>query len=515
MPEYRFATGAAAIAISLAVVLLAFLINRFAPKKRRNIRRSVSLALLYLLAFGAAFALVLAKQDPVAHVAREAAELLGVLASVNIAAMIVFDIVLPAIGIEIATILTDIAIGAAYIVAILATMRRAGVDFSGLVATSALLTTITAFSLQGTLSNIVGGVALQLDNSVKVGDWIQLENGKQGKVREVRWRYTVIETRDWDTMVVPNSSLLAGNITILGKREGQPLQHRMWVYFNVDFRFSPTDVIKAVNDALDAAPIEGVAAEPRAHAICYDLSRDHKESFAYYAIRYWLTDLARDDPTSSKVRERLFAALKRASIPLAIPGAHLWLEQDDVEHRSRKDQRENERRLRALGATEVLHPLHRDELERMAPNLRYAFFAPGETVTKQGAVAHWFYILVSGTVEVSLHTDEGDKVLAKIAAPGFFGEMGLMTGEPRSASVCAVTEVECYRVEKADFHRILQERPEIAAEISGILAKRRVELLALHKDLGDEAKKAKMADEREKILGKVRQFFGLGDGDGR
>ncbi len=516
MPDYRFATGAAAIAISLAVVLLAFLINRFAPRKRRNIRRSVSLALLYLLAFGAAFGAVLAHQDAAAHVAREAAELLGVLASVNIAAMIVFDIVLPAIGIELATILTDIAIGAAYIVAILATMRRAGVDFSSLLATSALLTTITAFSLQGTLSNIVGGVALQLDNSVKVGDWIQLENGKQGRVREVRWRYTVIETRDWDTMVVPNASLLASNITILGKRDGQPIQHRMWVYFNVDFRFSPTDVIKAVNDALDAAPIEGVAAEPKAHAICYDLSRDRKESFAYYAVRYWLTDLARDDPTSSKVRERLYAALKRAGIPLAIPGAHLWLEQDDVEHQGRKVQRENERRLRALAATEILRPLHREELEQMAPNLRYAFFAPGEVVTRQGAVAHWFYLLVSGTVEVSHHAEDcGDRVLAKLVAPSFFGEMGLMTGEPRTASVTALTEVECYRVDKGDFHRILQERPEIAAEVSALLAKRRIELMALHKDLGEDAKKAKMADESERILGKLRQFFGLGDSEAR
>jgi small-conductance mechanosensitive channel len=435
-----------------------------------------------------------------------------VLVSVNIAAMLVFDLMLPAIGIELARILTEIAIGIAYIVAILATMKRAGVDFSGLLATSALLTTITAFSLQGTLSNIVGGVALQLDNSVKVGDWIQLESGKQGKVREIRWRYTVIETRDWDTMVVPNASLLASNITILGQREGQPLQHRMWVYFNVDFRFSPTDVIKAVNDALAMAPIEGVASEPAAHAICYDFSRDHKESYAYYAIRYWLTDLAKDDPTSSRVRERLFAALKRGGIPLAMPGAHLWLEQDNAHHQQNKERREIERRLRALGATEVLHPLRREELERMAPNLKYAFFAPGEVITKQGAVAHWFYILVSGSAEVTLHVEgEGDRDLAKIDAPGFFGEMGLMTGEPRFASVLALTEVECYRVDKTDFHRIMVERPEIAQEISGILAKRRIELLALHKGMGDEAKKAKLDDERERILGKVREFFCLGD----
>ena len=107
----------------------------------------------------------------------------------------------------------------------------------------------------------------------------------------------------------------------LGKREGEPLQHRMWVYFNVDFRHPPSDVISVIEDALTAAPIEGVADEPKAHAICMDFARDTKDSYAYYAARYWLTDLAKDDPTSSRVRERIYAALKLANIPLAVPAA--------------------------------------------------------------------------------------------------------------------------------------------------------------------------------------------------
>src|SRR4029079_15442011 len=124
-----------------------------------------------------------------------------------------FDLALPAIGVEVAAIVTDLVVGVGYIGAALITLHRAGFDFSGICATSALLTTITAFSLQGTLSNVVGGVALQVDDSIKVGDWVQLESGKQGRVREIRWRYTVIETRDWDTLIVPNANLLSGTIT--------------------------------------------------------------------------------------------------------------------------------------------------------------------------------------------------------------------------------------------------------------------------------------------------------------
>src|SRR6185295_15493999 len=137
--------------------------------------------------------------------------------------------------------------------------------------------------------------------------------------------------RDWDTLIVPNSQLVGQTIKVLGRRVGQPVQHRMWLYFNVDFRFAPSEVIRIVDDALAGAPIEGVAAEPKAHAICFDFARDGRDSFCYYAVRYWLTDLARDDPTSSRVRERIHAALRRAEVPLAIPATAVFLSKDDPE----------------------------------------------------------------------------------------------------------------------------------------------------------------------------------------
>jgi small-conductance mechanosensitive channel/CRP-like cAMP-binding protein len=513
-PVLYFSKPSAVAAISAAVVFTAFLINRYAPRKRKHVRRAVILALFYLATFVAMLTLSALHVEGPAHVTREITELIGVISVVSLAALTVFDLALPAIGIDAAPILTDIVVGIGYLAAGVVTMRRAGFDFSGIVATSALLTTITAFSLQGTLSNVVGGVALQVDDSIKVGDWVQLESGKSGRVREIRWRYTVIETRDWDTLIVPNATLLSSTILILGKREGEPLQHRMWVYFNVDFRFSPADVIRAVNEALQAAAIEGVAATPAPHAIVMDFAKDNRDSFAYYAVRYWLTDLARDDPTSSRVRERIFTALKRAGIPLAVPAAHLWVEADNAEHRDRKKASELAKRLKALGAVDLFDKLRAEEMTAIAEGLRYALFAPGEPMTRQGAVAHWLYIVVDGTAEVRIHVEGQEKVVAKIEAPGFFGEMGLMTGEPRTATVVAVSEVECYRLDKAAFHRIITERPELAKEISELLAHRRVELHAVKEGLDAEAKAKRLAAENVRILATVQRFFGLSDYDG-
>src|SRR5262249_27508278 len=162
-----------------------------------------------------------------------------------------------------------------------------------------------------TLGNILGGVALQLDGSIHEGDWIQLENGRQGRVRAVRWRHTVLETRDWSTIIVPNAQLLANNITILGKRDDRHVPQRTRVWFNVDFRFSPTKVIQVVTEALVGANIQGVATDPPPNVLCMDFTKERRESFATYAVRYWLTDLAADDPTSSRVRARIYTALRR------------------------------------------------------------------------------------------------------------------------------------------------------------------------------------------------------------
>lgn len=510
-----FVSWMGALAITTGVLVTAFLVNRFAPKKRLHIRRLVTLCLLYLTCYGAARLLPLLGATSAAETALVVAQLLGELSIVNLGAVVLFDLTLPRIGFDPAMIVTDIAIGVGYVVAIFSTLSRSGVDLSKLAATSAVVTGILAISLQATLGNIIGGVALQLDNSIHEGDWLQLENGKQGKVREIRWRHTVIETRDFDTIIVPNATLLSASITILGKRDGKAAPHRMWVHFNVDFRYSPAEVIAACEASLRAAPIEGVAADPPPNCVCYDFARAENDSVARYAVRYFLTDLARDDPTSSLVRARVFAALKRAGLPLAVPAAQIFVEEDDQERRERKRTNEIDKRMTALGEVEILAPLTKEELMMIAEGLKYAPFAAGEAITKQGAIAHWLYIVTAGTAEVRVSADGVERAVATIAAPGFFGEMGLMTGEPRLATVVAMTPVECYRLDKEAFRKIMTERPEVAADISAVLAQRKVELQMARVTCDADAKERRIAAARTEMLDTIRTFFALEASRGR
>jgi len=489
------------------IVLVALLVNRFQPSRRHKLRRMLILFGLGLAAEIASS--ILHATGAVAwHERMEfASGLLEAFIVINLIVTTVFDVMVPRLGVSVPVIVSDLVIAAAYIVAMIGALHAAGVNASSVVGASAVVSAVLALSLQTTLGNVIGGVALQLDGSIHVGDWIALENGRQGKVKEIHWRHTVLETRDWGTLIVPNSTLLSGQIIVLGKRDGQPKQYRYWIYFNVDFRYPPSRVIDVVNEALQQGSILNVAQDPKAHCIVMDFAKDNRDSFAYYAVRYWLTDLAVDDPTSSLVRQRIYMALKRASIPFARAANTTFLvgEEDNATRRVRH----RGERLRAVEQMELVKMLTDSEREHLADHLVFAPFVRGEIVTRKGNVAHWLYILLSGTVNIQI-TDGGEtRVLTSIEAPGFFGEMGMMTGEPRAADVVAKTDVECYRLDKDGFAEIMRARPEIAKEMSKTMATRRAELVAAKDGLADEQKAQFAKEEEKRILGRIEAFFGL------
>src|SRR5437763_861113 len=369
--------------LAALLITLAALIQKVDPRRRKRIRRASILYMLYLTTFVFAAVLGLVHAEGWARRVWFLADLFEVLVIIDYVAILLFDLVLVALRIEVANIVHDLALGAAYILAFIGILHRSGVQLSGIIATSAVVTVVLGLSLQATLGNVLGGIALQLDDSIHVGDWLQLPSGQQGRITAIRWRHTVMETRNWDTIIVPNSSLLAENIVILGQRADHPVQHRMWVYFNVDFRYSPEEVINVVEDALQSTPIHGVAAFPPPNCICYDFARQGADSMAYYAVRYWLTDLAADDPTSSQVRVRAYVALKRAGIPLAVPGQALWVSMDDPQHKERKVQRELTHRMAALSQIEMFAGLSDEDRMRLAEGMLPAPFGRGEIITRQ------------------------------------------------------------------------------------------------------------------------------------
>lgn len=493
--------------VLLIFILTAVILFALKPSERARIRAALLLFAIAAVGFMVAATLLSLGVSPTRSAykwVRWSSLILQWFAFVNLGGVVVFEVFLDALRLKPPRILRDLLLALTYIVAAIAVLSH-DTDLTGIVATSAVLTAVIGLSFQDTLGNMMGGMALQLERAFGVGDWIRVD-GQEGIVKEVRWRHTAIETRNWDTIVIPNSALMKSQVTVLGRRAGQPRQHRQWVYFNVDFRYSPTKVIETVETALRAEPIDSVAAQPPPNCVLMDF----KESYCSYAVRYWLTDLAVDDPTNSVVRTRIYFALNRANIPLSIPAHSLFLTEEDEVRAKRKQDAEIETRSAALKEVELFQSLTNDERRALAARLRIAPFVRGEAMTRQGAEAHWLYLITRGDAEVRVSVDGRlSETIASLHAGDFFGEMGMMTGAPRSATVIALGDVECYRVDKDAFHDILRSRPQIAEDISEVLARRTSELDAARENLNEEAKRARMRDHQGDLLRRIKNFFAL------
>lgn len=494
------------IAVGIVLLLVGVLVNRFAPQRRPRLRRALMLFLFYALAALLDAFLSLGSASRWTHLAHE---LLEAVTLVNLGAIALFDVAIPTLGLALASITIDLMMAAAYALTVFAVLTSAGVELSSVMAASTVVAAILTIGLQSTLGNVVGGIAVQVDGSPSQGEWVRLDNGREGRVLQIGWRHTELETRDGDTIVVPNTTLLTTPFTILGKRAEQSHPHRMWVNFHVDFRFGPADVCRVVAEALRAASIPNVAAAPMPDVVCLDLGREGRDTVGIYAARYWVIDLATDDPTSSAVRARVHAALRRAGIPLARPSVTYFQVPMDDDTDAARHSRRHRSAVTTLRALALFRDLTDDELDRIASEVHFAPFAAGETITRQGAVAHFLYILHRGKAEVRLTVGNEDKLVAALEAPGFFGEMGLMTGEPRQASVVATTDTVCYRLDKASLDSVVRDRPQIAAGMSAVLAERRVALESVREDLDAASQRAREATERERILKNIKGFFGL------
>jgi CRP-like cAMP-binding protein len=146
----------------------------------------------------------------------------------------------------------------------------------------------------------------------------------------------------------------------------------------------------------------------------------------------------------------------------------------------------------------------------VAERLQYAPFARGDVITKQGNKAHWLYVLAFGEAEVLYEPVSGaPQVIGTVRAGEFFGEMSLISGDARSATVVAKTDVECYRLDRASFQDLLSSRPDIAGEVARIASMRKPELEQAREEAVLRSAAEVRTNEEARFMNRVRRFFRL------
>ena len=490
--------------IIVGLLLWLLLRRTLKPDSRPILRHAGIFMVICLLLQMAATLAWLLDMTAVADGLREAALVGFGAAMIRLLGLLVFRAGLHAVGVEVARIVEDIAVTLGYVIWAMVRLRYAGVELSHLVTTSAMITAVLAFAMQDTLGNILGGLAIHLDHSVEIGDWVVVDN-VAGRVVDITWRHTKIATRNGEKVVVPNSVLMKTKFLVIGTYGGAAKAWRRILQLNVPLEHTPERVQAAVMAMFSEAEIANVAREPAPSCVLLDFG----PGYGRYAVRYWLTDPAADDPTDSAVRIHVLAALKRAGMALALPTETRHIVDEDGALEQDRNAIELRHRQAVLGQVELLRHLTEEEIAQLAANLSFSPFSRGDIITRQGNAGDWLYIIDQGEVDVFAELDGKRRYLSTLAAGSIFGEMGLLTGAIRQATVVAKGPVDCYRLDKQGIENILHGRPEIAEHMARILADRTAELGRAREDLDSEARARVTSDGGASILERMRGYFRL------
>lgn len=351
-----------------------------------------------------------------------------------------------------------------------------------------IVAAVIALALQETLGNLFGGIALHMENTYEIGDVVR-SGDFMGIVEKVSWRATTLRGFNNQVMIMPNSAMAREKLEVFPRQNlnGRTLQ------LAIDYNVAPAAVIGVLTQA--ATHIEGVARETP----CLARVGGFSDSAVTYEIKYYTRDYSMRDRIDADIRKAVWYALRRNEIPFAFP---VRLHQDYLKPKL-QTQVSAEDILERLRNVDVLSPLSDAARQTLASATRVNFYSRGEAIIRRGTMAESMFVVHSGAVVVKLTDGEntGWQRIAELGPGSVFGEMGLLTGEVRTADVVAATDVVALEIGKESLQPILKGHPDLAHAISRKMLERREQL--------DIRQKEEIEHEERTLITRVREFFGL------
>jgi len=396
---------------------------------------------------------------------------------------------------EISSLLRNVFSIILYIVAffVVFNSQYPGVDLAALFTTSTILGVIIGLALQDTLGNLFSGLAIQADQPFQIGDVVSIPTKGTGVVESISWRGVAIRTFQNKILVISNSVLGKESIEVAPREN---LNARL-VFFNTLYANSPAKTIQTVREIV--RQIENVSPKIRPIVRIRNLGDNGLD----FEVKYWLEDYAKYNDTDALVRQRIWYAFQREKIEFAYPTRTLHIETKPPEDVFLETSNEIFERLTNVP---IFAPLSDEETQKLAETSRLRVFAPGESIVRQGQKSSSMFVVHRGTVVVQVKEEGTAKTVRTLREGDFFGEMGLFTGEPRTATVLTEEETEVLEINDLCLKPILEENPELVESLSQIIEERRVSLDKLE----SETAISKTADKAS-VFNSIKKFFGLKD----
>jgi small-conductance mechanosensitive channel/CRP-like cAMP-binding protein len=375
-----------------------------------------------------------------------------------------------------------------------------------LLLSSTALLAVLGLALQDLLKNVFAGMSLQTDRAFASGDWLMID-GVPAQVQDMSWRSTRLRTNEGVEILEPNSLLSAARLTNLGAgRHPVGFSYRIGLPYDAP----PATVKQVLHEAVTSA--HGIAAMPAPEIFL----ESYGDSAIVYRMRVWTQEIGGLVRFQDAVLGRVWYALQRAgiSVPFPIRSVHLT-DSDRGAVASAESMRA--RIASVLGRLPLFRELDDPILRQLAASVRGAKYDAREVLVHEGDHGDSLFVIETGSVRVTKSGEglgTGAIELARLGPGQFFGEMSLLTGEPRSATVTADAGCEVLVLAREALQPLLEADPSLAGTLSRSIAERSAETEAKLENRREQARTAPSA-HADSILARIRSFFKLPEAERR
>jgi len=395
-------------------------------------------------------------------------------------------------------------------------------SITGLVATTGALGIVVGLSLRGVIENAVQGVALNIERPFKTGDLISIPGriDELATVRDITYRNTYIEDTCGRLIAVPNS-VICSNVIRNYSRDNSLLFSLVFPIVLGVRDMHVQDVMRVLQSVISI--YDFIASNPPPQIYITDV----RSLEVTYNISVWVYR-TKATPTDALhiLNVNIISQLTAAGFNVGRPYidyeaiekqlATVLREVDIFEQLSSDEkyafyskEMANKRSLRVLKQVPLFSDFSEEEIASLCEHIRVFNKYAKETIIDQGDTGDVMYILVEGVCQVYINSPDEKELIpvAKLTPPHYFGEMSLLVGDKRSATIIALSDVELYEIRKETMVVVFETHPDIIEKISEKI----VEQKLMNTQKITEYSSREAATEKKKfvkeLVSKIRNFF--------
>jgi small-conductance mechanosensitive channel/CRP-like cAMP-binding protein len=359
-----------------------------------------------------------------------------------------------------------------------------------LIATSTVVSVVIGLALQDTLGNFFAGLSLHIEQPFHILDAIRIGD-TLGRVESVTWRTTTIRTNNNTTIIFPNSRVARDPLEVYRFNN----LNRRVLRLPAPYRIAPQRVIALIRETV--ASIPNVSSEKTPVVRIGDFG----DSSIIYEVLYWTKDYMWVHDIDAQIRQHLWYIYRRSEIDIPFPVRHVLLEQQEQAARPQEADYD-----KLIESVEIFAPLSAEEKDVVARSVIRSVYAPGELILRRGDPGGSMFVISRGNVEIRLPSRDGNiQQVAELKPGDYFGEMALLTGEPRNADVLAADEVETLEIRKGVLQQLLDDNAALAEALSRTITERQMRLDEYARTVPEEERRVKQTT----ILRRIQRFFSL------